>query len=157
MAGGQGVHGAPREEIKFKLERYRQDLGDRLIGRMDGLAMAEYLDQLSNNAYTKHSGLWVQIFAFAVAKGLAERNNAELTLVKKEAEKKRQRHTLDGLKSIINAATTTQWLKSVIRLALVSLQHREDIVTWLKSTVDMDKNTLTVSPGKTLGMKNRLT
>ncbi|AZD14979.1 hypothetical protein C4K25_2049 [Pseudomonas chlororaphis] len=119
--------------------------------------MAEYLDQLSNNAYTKHSGLWVQIFAFAVAKGLAERNNAELTLVKKEAEKKRQRHTLDGLKSIINAATTTQWLKRVIRLALVSLQHREDIVTWLKSTVDMDKNTLTVSPGKTLGMKNRLT
>lgn len=57
MAGGQGVHGAPREEIKFKLERYRQDLGDRLIGQMDGLAMAEYLDQLSNNAYTKHSGL----------------------------------------------------------------------------------------------------
>ena len=87
------------EEIKFKLERYRQDLGDRLIGQLDVLAMAEYLDDFSNNAYTKHRGLWVQIFAFAVAKGLAERNNAELTLVKKEAEKKRQRHTFDGLRS----------------------------------------------------------
>ncbi|MDZ5436566.1 hypothetical protein T3H00_28385 [Pseudomonas fluorescens] len=129
----------------------RQDLGDRLIGQLDVLAMAEYLDQFSNNAYTKHRGLWVQIFAFAVAKGLAERNNAELTLVKKEAEKKRQRHTLEGLKSIIDAATTPPWLKRAIRLALASLQRREDIVTWLKSAVDMDKNTLTVSPGKTQG------
>ena len=142
------------EEIKFKLERYRQDLGDRLIGQMDVLAMAEYLDQFSNNAYTKHRGLWVQIFAFAVAKGLAERNCAELTLVKKEAEKKRQRHTLEGLQTIIGAATTPPWLKRAIRLALASLQRREDIVTWLKSAVDMDKNTLTVSPGKTQGYDN---
>lgn len=142
------------EEIKFKLERYRQDLGDRLIGQMDVLAMAEYLDQFSNNAYTKHRGLWVQIFAFAVAKGLAERNCAELTLVKKEAEKKRQRHTLEGLQAIIGAATTPPWLKRAIRLALASLQRREDIVTWLKSAVDMDKNTLTVSPGKTQGYDN---
>jgi len=142
------------EEIKFKLERYRQDLGDRLIGQLDVLAMAEYLDNFSNNAYTKHRGLWVQIFAFAVAKGLAERNNAELTLVKKEAEKKRQRHTLDGLKVIINAATTPPWLKRAIRLALASLQRRDDIVTWLKSAADMEKNTLTVSPGKTQGYDN---
>lgn len=142
------------EEIKFKLERYRQDLGERLIGQIDVLAMAEYLDQFSNNAYTKHRGLWVHIFAFAVAKGLAERNNAELTLVKKEAEKKRQRHTLEGLKSIIDAATTPPWLKRAIRLALASLQRREDIVTWLKSAVDMEKNTLTVSPGKTQGYDN---
>ncbi|MBT2339487.1 MULTISPECIES: phage integrase Arm DNA-binding domain-containing protein [Pseudomonas] len=142
------------EEIKFKLERYRQDLGDRLIGQMDVLAMAEYLDQFSNNAYTKHRGLWVQIFSFAVAKGLAERNNAELTLVKKEAEKKRQRHTVEGLKLIIDAVTTPPWLKRAIRLALTSLQRREDIVTWLKSAADMDKNTLTVSPGKTQGYDN---
>ena len=123
---------------------------------MDVLAMAEYLDQFSNNAYTKHRGLRVQIFAFAfaVAKGLAERNNAELTLVKKEAEKKRQRHTHEGLKTIIDAATTPPWLKRAIRLALASLQRREDIVTWLKSAVDMYKNTLTVSPGKTQGYDN---
>lgn len=142
------------DEIKFKLERYRQDLGDRLIGQLDVLAMADYLDGFSNNAYTKHRGLWVQIFAFAVAKGLAERNNAELTLVKKEEEKKRQRHTLEGLKTIIDAATTPPWLKRAIRLALASLQRREDIVTWLKTAVDMEKNTLTVSPGKTQGYDN---
>lgn len=34
----------------------------------------------------------VQIFAFAVAKGLVERNVAELTLATVEDEKKRQRH-----------------------------------------------------------------
>lgn len=147
---------APRtlEEIEFKLERYRLDLGERLIGQMDVLAMAEYLDNFSNNAYTKHRGLWVQIFAFAVAKGLAERNNAELTLVKKEAEKKRQRHTLEGLMKIVDADTTPPWLKRAIRLALASLQRREDIVTWLKTAADMEKNTLTVSPGKTQGYDN---
>ncbi|WP_238938340.1 phage integrase Arm DNA-binding domain-containing protein [Pseudomonas weihenstephanensis] len=53
-------------EIQFKLERYRQDLGDQLIGQLDVLAVAEYLDGFSNNAYTKHRGLLVQIFAFAV-------------------------------------------------------------------------------------------
>lgn len=147
---------APRtlEEIEFKIERYRLDLGERLIGQMDVLAMAEYLDNFSNNAYTKHRGLWVQIFAFAVAKGLAERNNAELTLVKKEAEKKRQRHTLEGLMKIVDADTTPPWLKRAIRLALASLQRREDIVTWLKTAADMEKNTLTVSPGKTQGYDN---
>lgn len=142
------------EEINFKLERYKLDLGDRLIGQMDVLAMAEYLDGFSNNAYTKHRGLWVQIFAFAVAKGLAERNVAELTLVKKEAEKKRQRHTVDGLNAIVSAVTTPPWLKRAIRLALASLQRREDIVTWMKSAADMEKNTLTVSPGKTQGYDN---
>ena len=70
-------------EIQFKLERYRQDLGDQLIGQLDVLTVAEYLDGFSNNAYTKHRGLLIQIFAFAVAKGLAERNVAELTLIKK--------------------------------------------------------------------------
>lgn len=66
----------------------------------------EYLDGFSNNAYTKHRGLLVQVFSFAVAKGLAERNVAELTLVKQEAEKKRQRHTLEGLMKIVEAKTT---------------------------------------------------
>lgn len=108
-------------EIQFKLARYREDMG----------------------------GLLVQIFAFAVAKGLCERNSAELTLVKKEAEKKRQRPTLDGLSTILNYSGTLPWLKRAIRLGLLSLQRREDIVTWPKTAVDLERNTLKVSPGRT--------
>ena len=96
----------------------------------------------------------IQIFAFAVAKGLAERNVAELTLIKKEAEKKRQRHTLTGLMTIVDADTTPIWLKRAIRLALASLQRRDDIVSWLKSSVDLENNTIKVSPGKTQGYDN---
>lgn len=88
-------------------------------------------------------------FAFAVAKGLCERNSAELTLVKKEAEKKRQRPTLDGLSTILNYSGTLPWLKRTIRLELLSLQRREDIVTWPKTAVDLERNTLKVSPGRT--------
>lgn len=139
------------DEIGYKLERYRKELGDLLVGQLDVLAVAEYLDQFSNNAYTKHRGLLVQVFAFAVAKGLAERNVAELTLVKKEEEKKRQRHTLEGLTKIIEAVTTPVWLKRAIKLGLASLQRREDIVTWTKASVDLEKNTISVSPGKTEG------
>ncbi|MBC9251211.1 recombinase XerD [Pseudomonas alcaligenes] len=137
------------QEIKFKLTRYRTDMSNRMFGQLDVLEMAEYLDQYSNNAYTKHRALWVQIFAFAVAKGLAERNCAELTLIKEEAEKVRQRHTLEGVQLILAAPTTPEWLCRAIRLAMLSLQRREDLVTWERSAVDMAANTIRVSPGKT--------
>lgn len=138
-----------REEAGYKLERYKKDLGSRMFGQIDVLEMAAYLDQFQNNAYTKHRTLWVQIFDFAVAKGLAERNVAELTLVKQEAEKVRQRHTLEGVQKILSANTTPDWLKRAIRLALLSLQRREDLVTWERSAVDMAKNTIRISTGKT--------
>lgn len=142
------------QEINFKLERYREDLGARMIGQLDVLAVAEYLDQFSNNAYTKHRGLLVQVFAFAAAKGLCDRNPAELTLVKQEAEKRRQRHTRAGLEAIIAFEGTQPWLRRAIRLALVSLQRREDIVSWAKSAVDLEQNTIRVSPGKTQNYEN---
>jgi integrase len=137
------------KEIGFKLAKYKADLGSRMFGQLDVLAMAEYLDQFSNNAYTKHRALWVQIFAFAVAKGLAERNCAELTLIKEEAEKVRQRHTLGGVEKILAAPTTPEWLVRAIRLALLSLQRREDLVTWQRTAVDMAANTIKISQGKT--------
>jgi integrase len=137
------------KEIKFKLARYREDLGDLMMGQLDVLTVAEYLDGFENNAYTKHRGLLVQVFAFAVAKGLCDRNSAELTLVKKEAEKKRQRHTVEGLNKILGYVGTPVWLKRAIRLGLLSLQRREDIVVWPKSAVDLEQNTIKVSPGKT--------
>ena len=137
------------KEIKFKLARYREDLGDLMMGQLDVLTVAEYLDGFENNAYTKHRGLLVQVFAFAVAKGLCDRNSAELTLVKKEAEKKRQRHTVEGLNRILEHVGTPIWLKRAIRLGLLSLQRREDIVVWPKSAVDLEQNTIKVSPGKT--------
>lgn len=142
---------APRslQEIQYKLARYRDDLGARMIGQLDVLEVAEYLDQFSNNAYTKHRGLLVQVFTFAVAKGLAERNVAELTLVKQEENKKRQRHTVAGIDTILAYEGTPAWLGRAIRLGMVSLQRREDIVTWAKSAVDLEQDTIKVSPGKT--------
>jgi enterobacteria phage integrase len=142
------------EEIGYKIARYKTDLGTTMIGQLDVLEVAKYLDRFSNNAYTKHRGLMVQIFAFAVAKGLAERNVAELTLVKAETEKKRQRHTKVGLDTILAYDGTPEWLRRAIRLALVSLQRREDIVTWRKDSVDLEQNTIRVSPGKTQNYAN---
>lgn len=41
-----------------------------------------------------------------------------------------------------------------INAAVMQIERREDIVTWLKFAVDRDKNTLTVSPGKTQDYDN---
>lgn len=136
-------------EVRIKLERYRKDLGKKLIGQIDVLAMAEYLDQFSNNAYTKHRSLMVQIWDFAVAKGLADRNVADMTMRKREQAKVRQRHTLDGVEKVLEAKTTPDWLKRAIRLALLTLQRREDIVSWERSAVDLDANVIRVSASKT--------
>lgn len=127
-------------DIRIKLARYSEDIGSRMIGQLDVLEVAEYLDQFKNNAYTKHRGLLVQVFAFAVVKGMAERNVAELTLVKKEESKVRQRHTEQGIKTILAYSGTPEWLDRAIRLGLVSLQRREDIVTWPKSAADHNHN-----------------
>jgi len=144
------------EEIGFKLERYRPDLGDMLVGHADIQVVAEYLDQFGNNAYTKHRALLVNVFKFAVARGMAERNVAELTLLKKEEEKRRQRHTMEGVQKMIAASTMPEWLKRTIRLGLLSLQRREEIVTWEKSAVDIENNTIKISPGKTEGYENSI-
>ena len=70
----RGYADSTLREIQFKLARYREDMGGLLMGRLDVLTIAEYLDGFEHNAYTKHRGLLVQIFAFGVAKGLCKRN-----------------------------------------------------------------------------------
>lgn len=145
----RGLAASTLNEIRIKLERYRADLGALMVGQLDVLAVADYLDQFENNAYTKHRGLLVQVFDFAVAKGLAERNCAEMTLRKRESEKVRQRHTLEGVQKILAASTTPDWLRRAIRLALLSLQRREDLVTLKRADVDMAEGLIRVSPGKT--------
>lgn len=136
-------------EVRIKLDRYRKDLGKKLVGQIDVLALADYLDQFSNNAYTKHRAQMVQIWDFAVAKGLADRNVADMTMRKREQAKVRQRHTLAGVNAMLDAESTPDWLKRAIRLALLSLQRREDIVTWERSAVDLDANLIRVSASKT--------
>lgn len=145
----RNIASSTRNEILIKLERYRKDLGARLLGQVDVLMLAEYLDSFQNNAYTKHRVLWVQLFSFAVAKGLAERNIADMTLRKPEASKTRQRHTIEGIKAIIEADTTPDWLKLAVKLALLTLQRREDLVTLARDAVNLEANTVLVSTGKT--------
>lgn len=142
------------KEIIIKLNRYRKDLGPRMIGQVGVLELAEYLDQFQNNAYTKHRSLWIYISSFAVAKGLMDRNIGEMTLKKKEASKVTKRHTKEGIDKILSADTTPEWLKRAARLALLSLQRREDLVTWLRSSVDLTANTLRISTGKTENYAN---
>lgn len=48
----------PLVEIQFKLERYRQDLGDQLIDQLDVLTVAEYLDGLATTLTPSIAVCW---------------------------------------------------------------------------------------------------
>ena len=68
----------------------------------------------------------VDVFNYAVAKGLTPDNPAAATIPRKE-KKKCKRHTMQGLLAIRAAAP--QWLQNAIDIALITGQRREDIVT----------------------------
>lgn len=78
-------------------------------------------------------------------KGLAR----ELLGDQRRAQFLGQRHTVEGLNKILEYVGTPIWLKRAIRLGLLSLQRREDIVMWPKSAVDLEQNTIKMSPRKT--------
>lgn len=137
------------KEIEFKLAQYREDLGDLMMGQLDVLTIVIYLDGFESNGYIKHRGLLVQVFAFAVAKSLCDRNSAEMTLVKKEAEKKRQRHPFEGLNKILEYVGTPIWLKRAIRLGVIESSAAGGHRGVAESAVDLGQNTIKVSPGKT--------
>ncbi|MDO7897090.1 phage integrase Arm DNA-binding domain-containing protein [Pseudomonas citrulli] len=46
------------DEIGFKIARYKKELGHRMVGQLDVLAIAEYLDKFENNAYTNTGDSW---------------------------------------------------------------------------------------------------
>lgn len=73
-------------------------------------------------------------------------------MIKKEALKVRQRHTLEGLRKIREVAP--DWMQRAIGLALYSLQRREDLVLLQRSQIDLAGNTLTILQGKTRNYTN---
>ncbi|MCP8687718.1 phage integrase Arm DNA-binding domain-containing protein [Marinobacterium sedimentorum] len=114
------------EETNYRLNRLEADLGDDLACDMSVKRLADYLDgHYKNNAYVKHRGLLVEIFRFALTKGLAESNPAEDTLAKTAAEKQRRPLSKAWFDSI--HALAPEWLQIAMDFALVSLQRRSDL------------------------------
>jgi len=116
-----------RQNYQYRLKRFREDLGDKLVRSFTVKDCAEYLDaNFERDSYIKHRGTLVELFRFAVVKGLIDSNPAEVTYAKsQQTQKQRQRMTISQYKAIHKAAP--DWLKIAMELALVTLQGRWEV------------------------------
>jgi enterobacteria phage integrase len=115
----------------YRLGRVKKDLGAQVMEYFTVQNVAKYLDQhFERDAYVKHRALLVELFRFAIVKGLypVEKGNpAEVTYSKTDYGKERQRLTVAGYLAIYEHPDCPDWLRTAMDLALVTLQGRWEI------------------------------
>lgn len=131
-----------------QLKHIKNKLGQRVLSSFTVKDIADYLNDLPKINSNRHRSLLVQIFKYARAEGLIDDNPAEQT-IKRSEKKKRHKLTLEGYEVIYNHEKTPKWLKNAMKLALKSLQRREDIVNFekkhlKKETILVDENPVEV-------------
>src|SRR5690554_896307 len=116
--------------LEYRLNRLEKDLGSKLIDETDVQTVAEYLDtNFERDAYIKHRATLVELFRFAINKGLYPLdmgNPAEVTYAKSEYEKARRRLTLAQFWEIHEQAPA--WMQLAMETALVTLQGRAEVI-----------------------------
>ena len=117
------------KETKSRLSKLKDDLGIRVTKEMEVEDIANYLDDnFFNTQYVKYRTTLIDVFKFALTKGLARDNPALPTLprsTKRNDPKQRERLTLEGYEAVYDSAE--QWLKNAMDLSLLTLQSREEI------------------------------
>lgn len=142
-------------ELDYKLNAYAKRWIDKTVRDMNTLEFSAFLNTLTDNAYVKHRAALLNLMQFAGHQGYIEINPVAVTLLKRESEKVRERHTIEGVKRILAAPTTPEWLNRAIRVGLYSLQRAEDVVTLhkVRNKVDVEAGTLQVLQRKTRNYK----
>lgn len=129
-------------EKLIKVEQYRREWGERSISSFTTQDIAEFLDKQLDHPYVKHRQLLSDIFNFAIQRGFIKHNPVSATEKKDEPERQRERHTVDGYQKIYNAAP--EWLQRAMKIALLSLQRRGDLVSLHRDSIDMQERTITI-------------
>lgn len=137
------------EEKLYKVKKYREQWGEKSISSFTTKDIADFLDQQDPHPYIKHRALLKGIFNFAIQRGFLEKNPVDATELKEEPKRLSERHTIEGIKKIYEASP--DWLKRAIKLALLTLQRREDLVLLTWKDVDLDSRKITIHQGKSEG------
>lgn len=88
-------------------------------------ALLAHWQTIGPHGWAKHRTIWVDLYRYAIAKGICEVNEAELALPSRNLSRKRQRHTEEGYKLIYEGAE--EWLKIAMDMAITSLQDRSTL------------------------------
>lgn len=114
------------DNLRYRLNRIKDDLGDILIAEFSTLECASWLDNNFNkDPYIKHRGTLIDLMRFAITKGYRKDNPAEPTYSKQNITKERQRMTLEQYKAIHSAAPV--WIQCAMEIALMTLQSRNEV------------------------------
>jgi enterobacteria phage integrase len=157
-----------RENLDYALGVYARRWEARTVRDMETTDFASFLNELTDNAYVKNRGNLLKLMQFAGHQGYITTNPVAVTLVRGEGEKVRQRHTWAGIQQILDfkgrpaadgrpaVPATPDWMKRAIRVALYSLQRREDVVLLHKvhNKVDLERGTITILQRKTRNYRN---
>ena len=117
-----------RTNTEYRLARFHQDLGEKIVSQFDVGQLAAYLDRFERDSYVKHRGQMIDLFRFAKRKGYfpdTRDNPAELTYAKTDYGKDRRRMTLEQYRAIHKQAP--HWMQIAMELAIVTLQGRYEV------------------------------
>lgn len=119
---------------KHRLCRFYTELwGNRSIYDISLNTLTQQLDTLTNAAYIKHRGFWIDVYRFAISRGHQLDNQAEKTLTRTAARTKRKRLKPEWYKAIRSVAP--EWLQRAMDFALLTLQRRADLVEIMKNDI----------------------
>lgn len=114
-------------EREYRLKRISQQFGEQTLEAITLREISDFLNELPTQSYVKHRQEMVEIYRFAIAVGLTERNLPEATLPAVQQQKARKRWTQEGFDAVYRSAEP--WLQNAMDIAVLTLQRREDLVT----------------------------
>lgn len=130
-------------ERKLKLRQYRKHWPHQRIGDLDTFMVAQFLRQLSAESARQHRVLLDQLFRFSASEGYQTQRPMVDIERRKQEKRRRARHTWDGHMAIYEAAEP--WLQRAIRIALLSLQRRSDLVSiHVENQIDLKSKTIQI-------------
>ncbi len=119
---------------KHRFCRYYTDMWPALsIYDLSLAKLTGHLDTLSDAAYIKHRGFWIDVFKYSISKGFNIENMGSKTLPRTQGRTKRKRLKLEWYQQIHAAAP--DYMQRAMDFALLTLQRRGDLVEIMKSDI----------------------
>lgn len=103
------------------------------IRSMTRAVLLKHWESIGPHGWAKHRTIWIDLYRYAISRGLCEVNEAERTMPSRNLSRVRQRHTEEGYNAIYEKAD--EWLKIAMDLAVVSLQDRSTLCTARRTDV----------------------
>jgi integrase len=113
----------------------KKDIAKKPTAEVTTFDLAELIKEYPTTQRNRYRSLLILIFDYAVSAGLTESNPAR-ALMKKLEKVKRRRLTIEGFDAVYEKADVKT--RQAMRLAIRSLQRREDLVRLKTGDIDSD-------------------